>query len=299
MKKSKKLSLLIGTTVLFSCNSVVLENSKKIDDTKKEVTVSKMQEPVIVKSIIPTPTLTSAPSKEPENTNGILKTQENTSSAENNKVIFTPIPSSTPSNVGNGVNNISSFEPINTSTNKQSSCIDEKPVPVTFNKTTEPIVGCAAISGEPNSAGCFSMPESSFYYGKKLYFVYNRILPTPDGLQTGDVELIFKDEYKIRYNLPKNEFYSLICSVNTSELNKIIKNYSNINIIDSHLNLSEEKAREDELSLEKEQQNDYSNSKSIYTLVIKDVNAKELVESLRKLEYVRESNLSPVIGIAH
>ncbi|MFN8673687.1 MAG: hypothetical protein U0457_16605 [Candidatus Sericytochromatia bacterium] len=292
MKKSKKLSLILIITSLLGCNNIILESTKKIEEPKKNIVISKTQEPVIIASISPTPIKIESPkiiesikpTEQPKNsiTQDIkIKTD---GKPENSSVISIPTPTS--SNVGNGVNNISSFEPIPTSTPKTSSCIDEKPAqPPDFSNIKPKLLGCGASTGGGIPSCSYSTPNPN---------PYSTNFPIMEGLQTGVINLIFKDEYKIRYNFEKKEFYSLLCSINTSEVNKIINSFSSITQILGGLgSMSEEKAREEELSLEANYNYDVINKGSSYYIYIKELNAKELIESLRKLEYVRESNVLP------
>ncbi|MFN8673686.1 MAG: hypothetical protein U0457_16600 [Candidatus Sericytochromatia bacterium] len=190
MKKSKKLSLILIITSLLGCNNLILENSKKIEEPKKEAVIAKTQEPIVVKSVIPTPTAILSPVKEPEKTNGILKTQENTGSAENNK---TPLPTSTPSNVGNGVNNLSSFypQPIQTNT--------EPPFIVIKNPVIAPIPG--VLNKEFNVNSIFS----SFYHNKKIKFnkntnVFYSLDPSVDLTKLNNLISYYKKNANLRIN---------------------------------------------------------------------------------------------------
>ncbi|MFN8673689.1 MAG: S8/S53 family peptidase [Candidatus Sericytochromatia bacterium] len=169
------------------------------------------------------------------------------------------------------------------------------------------------------------MPESSFFYGKKLNMPYSTANPVPEGVRNGYVSLVFKDEYKIRLrpenghqdppgnssnsnansnnnnnNAPTHKKF--VISVQGSpdledekmnKINNLLKHYKINDVLGGLEGMTEQKALEEEQSLEQEFGYDYSNRGSSYTLVINDSDIKSFVDEMRAFNVVREINLLP------
>ncbi len=106
-------------------------------------------------------------------------------------------------------------------------------------------------------------------------------------IDSGDIILTFKDNYKIRYNKQENNFYSQI-GYNTSNINKIIKDFKIIKIDNYLEDYSQEKEDENEVQIEQKFKNyDYVNSASRNRLSVVNKDRGLLVTLLRQDESVR------------
>ena len=128
----------------------------------------------------------------------------------------------------------------------------------------------------------------SYYPGKKLEDPY-KANTTPFGVTSGRIELIFRDEYRIRYDFNKRIFISLV-GKDISSINNLIAEYKITNIIGYLGSKTEEKALEIELRLEKEYGYDERNDGSSYDLYVKDINILEFINKMRANEFVRMCN---------
>lgn len=122
--------------------------------------------------------------------------------------------------------------------------------------------------------------------------------PVEEGLQRAFINLIFKDEYKVRFDSKKKEFYSLIGS-DLTNINNLINEYS-ITIIGS---VRGDHTEEELSKIEKESEEfwgvDVANRASIYDMLTEDnveINVKELIEKLRLDPLVRTANQGGGLG---
>lgn len=183
-------------------------------------------------------------------------------------------------------------QPSNTITSSSSNLTSSIPVP-TPSTTPKPL----AEGAEPSNSSFTSTPAMtsfskdmipSYYPGKKLEDPY-KANTTPSGVTSGRIELIFRDEYRIRYDFNKRIFISLV-GKDVSYINSLMSEYKITNIIGYLGSKTEEKALEIELRLEKEYGYDERNDGSSYDLYVKDINILEFINKMRANEFVRRCN---------
>src|SRR5690606_31546501 len=96
---------------------------------------------------------------------------------------------------------------------------------------------------------------------------YSRNDPVPEGLNEGSVSLIFKDEYKVRYDREIKVFKSLT-GADVSNINNPINSH-NIEKVVGYFDISEEQAEKDEKDIEKYYGYDAVNQLSSYGFYIR------------------------------
>jgi hypothetical protein len=108
-------------------------------------------------------------------------------------------------------------------------------------------------------------------------------------IDSGYVNLIFKDSYKIRYNKQENKFYS-DTGYDTSNINKIIRDFEVKNIVNFlYLYKTQEEADIQEKYYEKGTTRDIPNDASRNRLILLNKDMGLLVTLLRQDECVRAS----------
>jgi hypothetical protein len=293
MLKTKTLILML---LLTSCNNIVLEtvpstktveSAKPIDNKvlelkpstsnisssslpvgKNDVSTSDKKETILVASPKPVPSSNSSPNL--GNEDCILQASFGTKPVVIPIITATPLPTPTPTPPTTTIKSTISPTPVPSSSSMGGSILEAPP-----KATPEQIANAPTVTGE------YPVPPPQPYS-----YTYN----IPSGILTGTISLRFKDEYMIRYDKEKKQFYSKACksSEKTEELNKIIYKYNVI--VSNYRNTSEEEARVLELEMEQVYNSDIHNELSSYTLSIQEVNATLLIGELRKLLVVRDAN---------
>ena len=186
---------------------------------------------------------------------------------------------------------VASPRPIPSSSNSSPNLIEKivSPSPKPSLTEEEKIIQKLAETRPPGMTFPSNMPPMGIGSQVLPLPPYSVAYTVPDNVREGTISLIFKDEYKVRYNKEKKIFYSLLGN-DLSNINKIMSEYK----IDSTFfsrQITEEQAEIEEKRAEVKYGYDEFNALSAYFIEVKDINVKEFVEKIRKDYLVRECNL--------
>jgi hypothetical protein len=166
----------------------------------------------------------------------------------------------------------------------QSPSVYDLPIKPEERTEGRTITECDNVYG-----GKMSPEQCKIYLEEKNYKpTYSQVLPIPTDRDYGEIVIIFKDEYKIRYDVSSNKFISLI-GADTTSLNELILSV-NPKIYQAGNIFSESEAEETERTLEQECKCDEPNSKSGASIMVTKTNLFDYITKLRNNTFVRQAN---------
>jgi hypothetical protein len=247
VKQVKKIICLLVSALVMSCSQVNVPITQDTKSTDK-----------------PTPTQSVVVSNQVKNDTKVVSEVK-----PEIKVSVTPTP-------------IQTLDP----TNYNSSAIDKNVIPTpspSINPITNPTV-IPTSQPSPVKSGYSVLIPAVMPSPEIKKDPYIDAKPIP-GFYNGWLFLIFKDDYRIRYDVTKKEFYSL-AGYDIKSINQLLIS-DNIRISPSNSVWTEEKMNEFEKMSQQYYSYDYPHEGSIYTLEIKDNLLNELGEKLKSTNYVR------------
>ncbi|MFN8576947.1 MAG: hypothetical protein U0354_08820 [Candidatus Sericytochromatia bacterium] len=259
----KKIICLLISALIMSCSQVNMPITQESKSTPRPVqsqtVVANNQNKTDAKVLVETkPEIKSPTTPAPVST--LDPTNYNSSAIDKN---LTPAPTPTPTVIPVPSTNFIQVVPSYTPSPYESG-------------VSEPFSVLPSYS--PNQLPPLNQPLNNPYYFEK---------PTPEGNE-GDFYLLFKDEYKIRYNETKKEFYSLL-GYDTKSINEILIN-KNIRVRVVNTIFTEEEMDEMEQVRQASESGDVSHLGSRYRIETQNISNIEIVNKMRANPYVRQFN---------